>query len=151
MKRSGKKISKGHKKPVLCPYCGGQALLKDGFAIFNNSHIKKLFVCVRYPECDSYVSAHEGTLEPMGSLASPVLRKKRRMAHYHFDQLWKRGIFTRSEAYRWLCYRFGGNARYISTHLHIGAMSEVMCDRVIVEAKRALWARKNTQDKNGGT
>ncbi|MCL2399493.1 MAG: DUF3268 family zinc-finger domain-containing protein [Defluviitaleaceae bacterium] len=150
MKRSKKRIKKGHKKPIHCPYCGGQALLKDAKSLFNDPYIKKLFVCVRYPECDSYVSAHENTLEPMGSLANAILRKKRMMAHYHFDQLWKSGIFTRDEAYRWLCYRFGGNARRISTHLHIGAMGETMCDKVVKEAKRALWARKKTQEENGG-
>lgn len=141
----------GHKKPVLCPFCGGQALLREGSFLFENPVIKKLYVCVRYPECDSYVAAHEDSLEPMGPLADAELRKKRLLAHQYFDQLWKptcgsRAIFSRKQAYRWLCDKLGGNTR----HNHIGLMGAGMCDRVIREAKKVLNMRKEIDGLSGG-
>ena len=42
-----------------------------------------------YPACDSFVMAHPGTLEPMGTLAPPELRRLRYEAHQQFDQLHK--------------------------------------------------------------
>ena len=135
-----------HKKPVLCQYCGGQALLKEGAFLFGeNSFVKNVFVCVRYPECDSYVQAHEKSLEPMGQLANAELRRKRMLAHMYFDKLWKEAhgatrkpIFTRQQAYKWLADRLGGHTR----HNHIGLMGEGLCDKVIKEAKRVLWRQQ---------
>ena len=126
-----------HKKQVICPYCGAQALLREGSFLFENPFIKYLYVCVRYPECDTYVAAHEDTKKPMGSPANEALRKKRQLAHQHFDRLWKGSspVFSRKQAYNWLNDKFGGHMR----HMHIGSMSEGMCDLVVQESKKVKW------------
>lgn len=140
--KKGKQRPK-HKKQVICPYCGAQALLREGSFLFDKPYINHLYVCVRYPECDAYVAAHDGTKRPMGSLANEALRKKRLLAHQHFDQLWKGAspVFTRKQAYNWLGDKLGGHIR----RMHIGRMGEGMCDLVVREAKRVIRARRERQ------
>ena len=138
-----KHISTKHKKQLLCPYCGAQALLREGSFLFEDAYVKHLYVCVRYPECDSYVAAHDSSKKPMGSLANATLRKKRILAHQAFDQLWKGSvgnapIFSRKQAYNWLNDKLGG----LSGHIHIGGIGEGMCDMVIQEAQRVIRNHK---------
>ena len=131
------------KKQVICPYCGAQALLREGSFLFENPYINHLYVCVRYPECDAYVAAHDDTKKPMGSLADEALRKKRLLAHQYFDRLWKGAspVFTRKQAYNWLSDKLGGHLR----RMHIGRMGEGMCDLVIRESKRVIQIRRENQ------
>jgi len=153
-KKPKKKPKKhAHKKPVLCPYCGAQALLKDGSFLFGeNPFVKNVFICVRYPDCDSYVQAHESNLEPMGTLANATLRKKRMVTHMYFDKLWnapkgKSSVFTRNQAYKWLCDKVGGQVHH--SRNHIAGMDEFLCDRVIKEVKRILWIQKQKEGTEG--
>lgn len=120
---------------IKCPYCGSNAVLRNGSYVFgDNAVIKHLFVCSRYPACNSYVSAHEHNLQPMGSLADGTLRKKRMQAHQTFDLLWKNGVMKRSEAYQWLRFKLGLR----TDQAHISNFSEYMCDCVISECRMAL-------------
>lgn len=50
-----------------CPYCGSVAILRSAEGIYH-SHSKDtmLYVCKKYPICDSYVRVHPGTSIPMG-------------------------------------------------------------------------------------
>jgi len=136
--------SKKHKKQLLCPYCGAQALLREGSFLFEDVYVKHLYVCVRYPNCDSYVAAHDSSKKPMGSLANGALRKKRVLAHQEFDRLWKGDspIFTRKQAYNWLSDRLGGHLRSI----HIGNMGEGWCDWVIAEVRRVVRMHNENQN-----
>ena len=157
----GENLKKGkkHKKQVICPYCAAQALLREGSFLFENPYIKHLYVCVRYPDCDAYVAAHDETKRPMGSLANEALRKKRQLAHQHFDRLWKDSspVFSRKQAYNWLSDKLGGHllrsfasqnppsaARYLSGsgRMHIGSMGEGMGALVIYESKRVMRMRR---------
>ena len=123
------------KQTIRCPYCGSPAILKDASYVYgNNSFGGNVYVCNRYPACDSYVGVHQGSLLPKGSLAGPVLRKKRVQAHRVFDQLWKRGIFSCQDAYRWLADKFCLEIR----QAHIGKFSDYMCDQLIQEASTVL-------------
>jgi hypothetical protein len=117
--------------------------LREGSFLFENPYISHLYVCVRYPECDAYVAAHDDTKRPMGSLADGALRKKRLLAHQHFDRLWKGAspVFSRKQAYNWLCDTLGGHLR----RMHIGRMGEGMCDLVIRESKRVMQIRRENQ------
>ena len=94
----------------------------------------KVYVCSHYPACDSYVGVHQGTSLPKGSLANRTLRKKRIQAHQIFDQLWRKGIFSREEAYRWIGDKFCLQTR----QAHIGNFSDYMCDQLIQEASKVL-------------
>ena len=43
-------------KPIRCPYCGSTAILKDASYVYGSkSKGGKVYVCSRYPECNSYV------------------------------------------------------------------------------------------------
>lgn len=55
----------------------------------------KLYVCARYSVCSAYVAAHRATLLPMGTLATPSLRRKRMEAHAAFNQLWEEGYMSK--------------------------------------------------------
>ena len=68
---------------------------------------RKLYVCHNYPACNTYVAAHPNTDKPMGVPANGNLRNLRIQAHRKFDLIWKNGIMTREEAYRWFADSFG--------------------------------------------
>lgn len=68
------------KKQIHCPYCGAKASLRPASAVYGTATKvpdSYLYVCDRYPRCDSYVGAHKRTKEPMGTLANGDLRNKR--------------------------------------------------------------------------
>ena len=91
-----------------------------------------LYVCKNYPVCDSYVRVQPGTRIPMGTMANGELRRLRTEAHWHFDQLYKRGYMTKDDAYRWL-------ASILCVPLnqaHIGMLGEYYCKKVIEESKK---------------
>lgn len=89
-----------------------------------NALDKYLYVCSGYPECDAYVGVHAKSLRPKGSLANGDLRHKRIETHRLFDAIWKNGIFSRKEAYRWMQDTFSLN----SSQAHIGQFSDYRCD-----------------------
>ncbi len=124
------------KQTIRCPYCGSTAILKNASVVYGNkaSGGSKLYICSRYPTCDSYVGVHTNTNIPKGTLANKSLREKRILTHRTFDLIWKRGILTKSEAYHWMADKFGLNSK----QAHIGNCSEYMCDQLIYESKKVL-------------
>ena len=81
--KKGMEVFKEMKKnKVYCPYCGAEARVRPASAVYGENTKaenadKYLYVCNRYPKCDSYVAAHKKTMLPMGSLANKELRQKR--------------------------------------------------------------------------
>ncbi len=123
------------RQTIRCPYCGSLAILKDASYVHgHHSSGGKVYVCSHYPACDSYVGVHQGTSLPKRSLENRTLRKKRIQAHQIFDQLWRKGIFSREEAYRWIGDKFCLQPR----QAHIGNFSDYMCDQLIQEASKVL-------------
>ena len=58
---------------IKCPYCNSQAFLRPASAVHGQEYRQpgdEVYVCARYPDCDSYVSAHQRTHLPMGTLAN---------------------------------------------------------------------------------
>jgi len=93
------RISCGQSGPV-CPYCGASSVLCHSVLVYaGDKSYAPIFVCENYPKCDAYVSAHQNTLQPMGSLANKKLRKLREKVHFKFDVIWRRKKMTRDEAY----------------------------------------------------
>jgi len=120
---------------VRCPYCGAAAVVRDGSYVYgHNSWTNKLYVCSRYPECDSYVGIHEDTGLPKGTLANSELRNKRIVAHRAFDAIWKNKIMNRNAAYHWMKDKFGLTVK----QAHIGNFSDYMCSRLIEECNKVL-------------
>lgn len=127
---------------IRCPYCGAHAVLRSSKAVYQSKAKpgRHLFVCARYPLCDSYVGAHEGTLLPMGTLANGDLRNKRIQAHRAFNRLWESGTMKKWQAYRWMQAKFG----LCSQQAHIAMFSEYMCDQLIAECDKAASHMKLT-------
>lgn len=115
---------------IKCPYCRSQAFLRPATVVYGpkaSDPSAKLYVCARYPMCDSYVAAHRKSLLPMGTLADGELRRKRKAAHLVLDQLWQSGLMSRKEAYRMLQLYMG----IPEEEAHIAKFSLERCDQVI--------------------
>lgn len=123
------------RKQIHCPYCGAKATLRPSSAVYGDAAKTDgyLYVCDRYPKCDSYVGAHKKTKLPMGTLANGDLRNKRIQAHKAFDWMWKSGLMTKWQAYKWM----QGKLDLSDEQAHIAMFSEYMCDRLIAECKKA--------------
>lgn len=125
--------------PPRCPYCGRHSILRPASLVHGEDVTTKfLYVCSRYPVCDSYVGVHERTLEPLGTLAGPELRHKRIQAHRWFDRIWQSGIMSRDDAYQWLRYSFGLTGAYA----HIGVFSDYYCEQLIQKSQELLHNHK---------
>ena len=91
-----KKKQRAQRTSPRCPYCGSQSVLRSADGIYrNNSRNTMLYVCSRFPACDSYVRVHPGTRIPMGTMANQKLRALRNEAHHYFDQLYKKGYMSK--------------------------------------------------------
>lgn len=118
---------------VVCPYCGRNALLVNGFKIYRNRPdlaYMKFWLC---KPCDAYVGCHKPTrynnfsdCEPLGRLADSQLRKAKSAAHKTFDEIWKSGRKTRTDAYLWLAAQL----RICPDECHIGMFDVDMCNKV---------------------
>lgn len=119
-------------------HCGRPAVLRSAEGICKTHRPGAMvYVCSDYPACNSFVMAHSDTLAPMGSLAGPELRWLRYEAHQEFDRLYKTGLMTRNEAYRWLAYI----VQAPMSHAHIGHLGEYYCKVVIQESRKLLSQR----------
>ena len=125
------------RKIVKCPYCGAHAALRSATVVHGDraKDGEHLWICSRYPACDSYVSVHKSNNEPLGSLANKALRRKRIDAHRVFNQLSDSGMMNRGQSYKWLQAKFALNSR----RAHIGKFSEYMCDEVIAACSEVLY------------
>ncbi len=115
---------------IKCPYCGSKAFLRPAAVVHGQEHAApgtELYVCAKYPACDSYVGAHRHNHMPMGTLANKTLRRKRIEAHAAFNCLWQSGLMTKRAAYRWLQVQLG----LPSEEAHIANFSEWRCDQVV--------------------
>lgn len=124
---------------IKCPYCGSRAFLRPASVIHDSKYRQpgdEVYVCARYPACDSYVSAHRHNHLPMGTLADRSLRHKRMKAHAVFRQLWEKGFMTKPAAYRWLQVQMD----LPPEETHIARFSDWRCDQVIGLCGRFLSA-----------
>lgn len=63
----------------------------------------KAFMCM---DCESFVGCHNNG-KPYGILANKEMREIRKECHAIFDEIWKSGEMTRSEAYSLLSRKMG--------------------------------------------
>ena len=126
-----------NKYQLNCPYCGAPAICRPASTVHGASTWQKgsyLYLCSRWPACDSYVAAHKKDLRPMGSLANKNLRRKRIRAHQALDELRQSRHMEKWAAYLWL----QGKLKLEPDNVHIGMFSEDMCDRVIALCRESL-------------
>lgn len=129
------------KRKIRCPYCGANASLRPVSAVYGDKALKEgyVYVCDRYPVCNAYVAAHQKTLEPMGTLANGDLRNKRIKAHKAFDWLWKSGLMTKWQAYKWMQGKMGLSP----DQAHIAKFGEYRCDQLIAVCREMQKHQKN--------
>lgn len=118
---------------MKCPYCGGRVNLVSSSTVYHSNKYKgKMWVCEHYPKCDAYVGCHPGTEIPLGRLANKKLRNLKMEAHKWFDPIWKSGLMTRKEVYKWLASMLNIE----ESECHIGMFSPDTCNKVIQICKR---------------
>lgn len=114
---------------VNCPYCQEPAELVGGNVIYPHRPDlagKKFWRC---EPCQAHVGVHaeSPSFEPLGRLANKELRNWKQRAHDVFDPLWKRGLYTRHEAYALLQAKMG----LAKNQAHIGMMDVDQCKQVV--------------------
>lgn len=139
-----KKKRKGfNASQMRCPYCGSTVVYRSADGIYHdNSNQTMLYVCSRYPECDAYVRVHAGTNIPVGTMADGRLRALRINAHRYFDQIYKKGLMSKQEAYLWLADLIGAPL----SESHIGHLGDYYCKEVITKCKRLLESCGETHE-----
>lgn len=134
---------------MRCPYCGRSVQLKPASYVYGKDSLDPesfLYVCSGYPDCDSYVGAHKGSLKPKGTVANGDLRHKRILAHRALDAIWKEGHMTRHGAYLWLQARLALRQK----DMHIGMFSDYLCGETIRECEQLLeFYHEKKGDRNG--
>lgn len=125
------------KYQISCPYCGAPAVCRPASIVYGNKVKTKgsyLYLCSRWPTCDSYVAAHKRDRRPMGTLANGDLRHKRILAHRALEDVRQYRRMDKWAVYLWLQGKLGLNEH----QTHIGMFSEQMCDRVITVCHEAI-------------
>ena len=135
MKNKKKKKKGINYSGMRCPYCGSTVIYRSADGVYNeNSNHVMLYVCSKFPSCDSYVRVHEGTTIPVGTMANGELRALRDKAHKQFDKLHQKGLMSKDGAYRWLA----GVLQAPQSEAHIGHLNDYYCKKVIEESKKVL-------------
>lgn len=132
-------------KAELCPYCGSCTKRVSETDVYGKEYKgREIIVCVNFPKCDSYVGTHKDG-EPLGRLASKLLREERRKAHLNFDKIWREEIVDRSDLYKELSEFLQIPGEYT----HIGMFSKSTCIKVQEWSKKRYTELKN--DNNTST
>ncbi len=141
MKQKRKGIN-GH--GMRCCTCGAPVQLRSADGIYkSNPNGTMLYVCSKYPACDTYIRTHQGTKEPMGTMAGPELRKMRTEAHRYFNQIYLSGIMSKDDAYAWLADVLGAT----KSQAHIGYLGDYYCQVVIEKSKELLATHRAVQNR----
>jgi hypothetical protein len=107
----------------ICAYCSQPTQFVDSKLIYGISY-GMIYLC---EPCDAYVGVHKGTEDALGRVANKELRAWKKLAHKHFDEIWKKTNLSRSEAYKWLSEKLDMPADFT----HIGMFNVETCKEVI--------------------
>ena len=124
----------------LCPYCSRAALLTTGAVLYPGKPKLAALYFWHCEPCAAWVGCHpakkgagrpvvrDRTI-PLGTLANADLHRWRTTSHRVFDELWRSGAMSRSEAYLWM----GRTLELRPGDCHIGSFDMVRC-KALVEA-----------------
>lgn len=120
-------------KGKICPYCHIPSEYKSSVEVYGEDY-GMIYYC---PKCGAYVGVHRGTNQAKGRLANVELRRCKIEAHRYFDEIYKRGLMKRTEAYEWLSKQLGLPPEYT----HIGMFNRETCAKVVDVSKKILEMR----------
>lgn len=98
--------------PVKCLPCGGDfvdAELVSGLDIYPHRKDLKKLNFYRCPKCGGYVGCHPHTINPLGVIPTPEIRRARHKVHELIDPLWKDKRVSRKYIYKRLSEAVGHN------------------------------------------
>jgi ssDNA-binding Zn-finger/Zn-ribbon topoisomerase 1 len=87
---------------------------------------KWFYGCAMFPHCRATHGAHDDG-RPLGIPGNKATKAARMRAHEAFDPLWKKGPFTRTQAYGWMCRALGIEGK----DAHIGMFDIARCEKLI--------------------
>lgn len=113
-----------------CPYCGGKPVFVDS----SNVHKKSYGMIYLCRPCNSWVGVHKASARALGRLANKELRKYKKIAHHHFDKIWRKKAYlgedkykARRNTYKWLSEQLNIPKEYT----HIGMFNIELCKQTI--------------------
>lgn len=105
----------------VCPYCGKKPVLVYTRLLYRSGEYDgKSWLC---EPCEAWVGCHRGSDVPLGRLANAELREWKVLVHGVFDQLWKSGQYSRTNAYKKLAIKM----RIPIERCHIGMFTVEQC------------------------
>jgi hypothetical protein len=116
--------------PDTCPHCGAEVWIGSNAKIYGREFGEWPWALM-CTGCDSYVGLHPFTGIPLGTLATPEIRRARKAAKAKFNPLWQGGPLTRTEAYAWLA----GALSVPVEQCHIGWFDVGQCAAVVAAVK----------------
>ena len=75
------------------------------------------------------MGCHDGTTNPLGTLANERLRDLRRKVHLKIDSSWKNGFTSRIEVYKHI-------AKFLNIDIkqcHVGMFNESTCKKILTD------------------
>ena len=112
-------------RPPKCLHCTEKPQLVRGLAVYPHrpdlDH-KHFWLC----PCGAYCGCHPKTAKALGTPCNAQTRKARSVTHAVFDPLWRKGSWSRSEAYSWLAKALNEDP----SKVHIGMFTETRCQLV---------------------
>ena len=117
--------------PDICPRCSGASILVvNNSAIYGRQYGKWPFAYY-CDGCGAYVGIHPGTNIPLGTLADEVTRTARRECKIPFESIWKTGLLSRGQAYKWLAEQLGipeGDCHFGWFEADICRRAKIICE-----------------------
>lgn len=116
---------------LRCPYCNYEADLVDSKKVYGKS-FGLIYLCRNYPECDAFVGVHQGTQNPLGTMANSTLRRLRILCHELFDAKWKNESKENGKAKRIELYKNLAKIMNITgKKAHFGNFDEAQCRKFL--------------------
>lgn len=108
-----------------CPFCGNKVLLEKSSKIYRDEKLTgETYICSAFPECNSSVGTHPGSVVPLGCMANGVLKRQRMRVHHMIEAVMSQGV-KKNEIYKILSKEM--NASRGTTH--VGMFDSSMCGR----------------------
>ncbi|MBE8596809.1 zinc-finger-containing protein [Xenorhabdus sp. BG5] len=122
--RAIRKVKDSLPAPTECRYCNGTVTIVSHEDVYGQSYGNWpwLYICTT---CRAYVGMHPFTDIPLGTLANKEVRAARNSCKRYFEQIWRSGRLTRTEAYHWLAKQL----EISPSQCHFGWFDTDMCER----------------------